>query len=138
MPRLVVPGGLDCAVLEFTRNSIPEKFKDRKIFFYDFRSAIRLDREETLFLAGQLAEKLNHGPFNIKVLIPMKGWSEADSEDGPLYDPQMRDVFIKKLRQDLNSEIEIEEADLHINDPGFAQLAAAAMDRMLKNSPENK
>ncbi|MBW1703185.1 MAG: Tm-1-like ATP-binding domain-containing protein [Deltaproteobacteria bacterium] len=138
VPRLVVPGGLDCAVLEFTRNSIPEKFKGRKIFFYDFRSAIRLDREETLFLAGQLAEKLNHGPFNIKVLIPMKGWSEADCEDGPLYDPQMRGVFIKKLRQSLNSEIEIEEADLHINDPAFALLASTIMDKMLKNRPENK
>ena len=133
MPRLVVPGGLDCAVLEFTRNSIPEKFKDRKIFFYDFRSAIRLDREETLFLAGQLAEKLNHGSFNIKVLVPMKGWSEADKEGGPLHDPEIRDVFIRKLREDLSPRIEIEEADLHINDPGFAQLASAVMDEMLQN-----
>ncbi|MBW2605982.1 MAG: Tm-1-like ATP-binding domain-containing protein, partial [Deltaproteobacteria bacterium] len=42
IPRLVVPGGLDCAVLEFTRETIPDQFRDRKIFFYDFRSAIRL------------------------------------------------------------------------------------------------
>jgi uncharacterized protein (UPF0261 family) len=41
IPRLVVPGGLDCAVLEFTRHDIPDPYKDRKIFFYDFRSAIR-------------------------------------------------------------------------------------------------
>ena len=138
LPRLVVPGGLDCAVLEFTRENIPERFKDRKIFFYDFRSAVRLSREETQYLAAQLAEKLNRSPLNRKVLIPMRGWSEADQEDGPLYDPQMRDVFMGKLRQDLNSEIEIEEADLHINDPAFAVLASTIMDKMLKNSPENK
>ncbi|MCP4671118.1 MAG: UPF0261 family protein, partial [Desulfobacula sp.] len=42
LPRLVIPGGLDCAVLEFDRYTIPEQYKDRKIFFYDFRSAIRL------------------------------------------------------------------------------------------------
>jgi len=46
LPRLVVPGGMDCAVLEFDRRNIPEQYKDRKIFFYDFRSAIRLKREK--------------------------------------------------------------------------------------------
>ncbi len=32
-PRLVIPGGLDSAVLEFDHNNVPEKYKDRKIFF---------------------------------------------------------------------------------------------------------
>ena len=138
LPRLVVPGGLDCAVLEFTRDNIPEEFNDRKIFFYDFRSAIRLNRDETEFLAGQLAQKLNKDTSGVQVLIPKGGWSEADKEGGPLHDPEMRDVFIRKLRADLYREIEVREVDLHINDPAFAQAASAAMDEMLKNSPENK
>ena len=78
IPRLVVPGGLDCAVLEFTRDSIPDEFKGRKIFFYDFRSAVRLDLKETEAIAGQLAEKLNQEPSTVKVLIPMEGWGIAD------------------------------------------------------------
>ena len=78
IPRLVVPGGLDCAVLEFNRHNVPDKFRDRKTFFYDFRSAIRLNEEETQYLAGQLAKKLNRKTSNIKVLIPILGWSEAD------------------------------------------------------------
>ena len=45
-PRLVIPGGLDAAVLEFDSKSVPEKYKNRKIFFYDFRSAIRLTADE--------------------------------------------------------------------------------------------
>ncbi len=61
IPRLVVPGGLDCAVLEFTRQNIPDRYKNRKIFFYDFRSAIRLNREETTCLANQLARKVEPG-----------------------------------------------------------------------------
>jgi uncharacterized protein (UPF0261 family) len=133
LPRLVVPGGLDCAVLEFTRDNVPEKFNDRKVFFYDFRSAVRLSHEETEFLAGQLAEKLNLDPSGIKVLIPKGGWSEADREGGPLHDPEMRDVFIRKLKQDLSREIEVREVELHINDTAFAQLASAVMDEMLRN-----
>ncbi|MBW1788345.1 MAG: Tm-1-like ATP-binding domain-containing protein, partial [Deltaproteobacteria bacterium] len=92
VPRLVVPGGLDCAVLEFTRDAIPEEYRDRKIFFYDFRSAVRLDESETLAIADQLAEKLNRAPALNKVLIPLEGWSEADQADAPLYDPDMRDL----------------------------------------------
>ncbi|MDX1708820.1 MAG: Tm-1-like ATP-binding domain-containing protein, partial [Desulfobacterales bacterium] len=30
IPRLVVPGGLDCAVLEFTRDDIPQQYQDRQ------------------------------------------------------------------------------------------------------------
>ena len=89
-------------------------------------------------MAGQLAEKININPSDIKVLIPMKGWSEADHEDGPLYDPQLRDVFIKGLKQALNPRIEVREADLHINDPAFAQLAAAVMADMLRKKGDEK
>lgn len=132
IPRLVVPGGLDCAVLEFTRDDIPEEFADRKIFFYDFRSAIRLNTEETRFLAGQLAEKLNLDTANIRVLIPVLGWSEADRKGGPLYDPVVSDVFVQRLKQDLNPRASIQEVEFHINDISFARLAAEIMDRMVR------
>jgi uncharacterized protein (UPF0261 family) len=132
IPRLVVPGGLDCAVLEFTRQNIPDQYKNRKIFFYDFRSAIRLNIEETTCLANQLAEKLNRDAANIKVLIPARGWSEADREGGPLYDPEMNSLFIIRLKEVLDSQIEIQEVDRHINDSAFAEVAANLMDEMIK------
>ena len=132
IPRLVVPGGLDCAVLEFTRQNIPDRYKHRKIFFYDFRSAIRLNIEETTYLANQLAEKLNRGAANIKVLIPARGWSEADREGGPLYDPEINSIFTGRLKEVLDPQIEIQEVDLHINDGAFAEIAATLMDKMIK------
>ena len=132
IPRLVVPGGLDCAVLEFTRNNIPEEYEDRKIFFYDFRSAIRLNVEETTYLAIQLAEKLNKDPANIKVLVPTRGWSGADKKDGPLHDPDMNQVFLQKFKQVIDSQIEIQEVDHHINDKAFGQIAATVMDEMIR------
>ncbi len=131
IPRLVVPGGLDCAVLEFTRESIPVEYKDRKIFFYDFRSAIRLDESETIFIARQLAEKLNSAPAVYRVLIPLLGWSEADSKEGPLFDPALTDSFIKALKEKLNPEIPITEENFHINDAAFAESVARTMDEMV-------
>jgi uncharacterized protein (UPF0261 family) len=134
IPRLIVPGGLDCAVLEFTRQNIPDQYKNRKIFFYDFRSAIRLNNEETTCLANQLAEKLNRDAANIKVLIPTRGWSEADREGGPLYDPAMNSLFTGRLKKILDPKIEIQEVDQHINDSAFADAAAGLMDKMVNFS----
>ncbi len=134
VPRLIIPGGMDCIVLEFTRDSIPPQFADRKIFFYDFRSAIRVDDHESRLLAGQLSEKLNMDPKNVQVLIPLKGFSEADQETGPLYDPATAQVFVDALKEGLTSDITVETAGLHINDPLFAQRAAAIMDGMIRGS----
>jgi len=133
IPRLIVPGGLDCAVLEFTRQNVPDQYKDRKIFYYDFRSAIRLNSDETIHLANQLAEKLNQDIANVKVLIPAKGWSEADKKGGPLYDPEINSLFIRTLKESLNPQIEIQEVDCHINDSDFAAFAANLMNAMIQS-----
>jgi uncharacterized protein (UPF0261 family) len=132
IPRLVVPGGLDCAVLEFTRASVPDRVSDRKIFFYDFRSGIRLNDGETRTIAAQLAGKLNRSGSLASVLIPSGGWSEADRKGGPLYDPAMSALFVRVLRDALDPAIEVVEVDLHINDAAFARIAAAKMDRMIR------
>jgi uncharacterized protein (UPF0261 family) len=132
IPRLVVPGGLDCAVLEFTRHNIPPQFKDRQIFFYDFRSAIRLNLDETTTLAGQLADKLNRDADRAKVLIPTMGWSVADRRDGPLYAPEISRAFIETLKDLLDSRIEIRSVDHHINDQAFARVAADMIARMVE------
>jgi uncharacterized protein (UPF0261 family) len=134
VPRLVVPGGLDCAVLEFTRQNIPEQYRDRKIFFYDFRSAIRLNIDEMTMLANQLSEKLNRDAERIRVLIPTRGWSEADREGGPLYDPQMNSAFTRRLREMLDPRIEVHEVAHHINDAAFGRIAAEMMDEMVQKS----
>ena len=131
VPRLVVPGGLDCAVLEFTRQNVPDQFKDRKLFFYDFRSAIRLNHKETAILAGRLVEKLNRASTGVRVLIPSRGWSEADREGGPLYDPETSAVLTRRLRESLDAGIELHEVDHHINDPAFAEIASKMMDEMV-------
>jgi len=134
IPRLIVPGGMDCIVLEFTRDNIPPQFSDRKIFFYDFRSAIRVNAHESRLLAGQLSEKLNMDPKHVRVLIPLKGLSVADQEDGPLYDPATAEVFVNALRKGLIPGITVETVDLHINNPSFAELACSVMDEMIKKA----
>ncbi|MFP4037446.1 MAG: Tm-1-like ATP-binding domain-containing protein [Desulfobacteraceae bacterium] len=131
VPRLVVPGGLDCAVLEFTRDTVPDEYRNRPVFFYDFRSAVRLTKNETLTIADQLVEKLNLRPGEVRVLIPLGGWSEADGPDAPLHDPRISGALLERLKTGLDPRIPVMETDAHINDQAFAELAALVMDEML-------
>jgi uncharacterized protein (UPF0261 family) len=82
-------------------------------------------------LARQLSDKLNKDVSNTRVLVPTQGWSMADEKDGPLYEPETNAYLIEILKDRLDKRIPFEEADMHINDPAFAQLAAKVMDAMV-------
>ncbi len=131
VPRLVVPGGMDCAVLEFTRADVPEAYRGRPVFFYDFRSAVRLSADESHRLAQQLAGRLNRDPECVEVLVPLGGWSVADRPDGPLHAPDISRVFLENFYEGLDPAIAVHEVQNHINDPLFAGTAAAIMHRMI-------
>ena len=132
-PRLVIPGGLDSAVFEFDRSSIPEKYRDRKIFFYDFRSAIRLTANESRSVARTVADKLNQSHNPAKILIPIKGWSEADREGDVLFDPESSQAFLETLEKSLRSDIEVFKVDHHINDKEFARQAVDMLIGMIND-----
>ena len=131
IPRLVVPGGLDCVVLEFTRETVPPELAGRRTFFYDFRSAVNLSMDETRSLAQTIRERLNAHQGPVKVLAPMGGWSEAQSDQGPLHDPESAAEFLRILQQGLSPRIEVIESPHHINDSAFALEAARLMYQML-------
>ncbi|MBW2341888.1 MAG: Tm-1-like ATP-binding domain-containing protein [Deltaproteobacteria bacterium] len=133
-PRLVIPGGLDAAVLEFDSKSVPEKYENRKIFFYDFRSAIRLTADESRSVARIVAKKLNQSRNPIKILIPLKGWSEGDREGDVLFDPESSQAFLQTLEKSLESDVIVVKVDYHINDKEFAQEAADIMISMVRGS----
>lgn len=132
VPRLVVPGGLDCAVLEFTKESVPEKYRDRNLFFYDFRSAIGLNQEESARLGEDLARRLNSYPGPVRVLVPSLGWSEADGPGMPLHDPDSRMALLETLKSRLDPLIPIQTVPAHINHERFAAEAVKAMEELVE------
>ncbi len=135
IPQVVVPGGLDCIVLEFdSPATIPERVKGRKVFWYDFRSGVRTVASDLIQLARTIAEKLNRATGPVTVLIPMKGWSEADAPEGPLHEPETNQVFVDELKSLLSSSIHVVEVDLHINQREFAALAVMELDRLMRGA----
>jgi uncharacterized protein (UPF0261 family) len=133
IPQVIVPGGLDCIVLEFdSPETTPPQFRDRKIFWYDFRSGVRTSVEELKGLAQTISDKLNRARGPVKMMIPLRGWSEADGEGAPLHEPETNAVFVQEMKQLLDPRIEIVEVDAHINEPHFAQVVVDVFDDLMQ------
>jgi uncharacterized protein (UPF0261 family) len=79
-----------------------------------------------------VGEKLNKSKGPIHVLIPKKGWSEADKVGMELFDPKTDQIFVEELRKMIHPNIPVEEMNAHISDPVFALRAVEILDNMIR------
>jgi uncharacterized protein (UPF0261 family) len=131
IPLVVAPGGLDNAVFS-PFYPMPDQLKGRKIHSHDIRFCVRMGPEEMKKFAQIIGEKLNRSKGPTYILIPKKGWSEADKAGMELFDPKTDQIFVEELRKIINPNIPIEEMDVHISDPAFALRAVEVLDNMIR------
>jgi uncharacterized protein (UPF0261 family) len=132
IPQVVVPGGLDNAVFS-PFYPMPDQLKGRKMHSHDIRFCVRMGPDEMKKFAHIIGEKLNKSKGLTYVLIPKKGWSEADKVGMELYDPKTDQIFVEELRKIINPNIPIEEMDVHISDPAFARRAVEVLDNIIRH-----
>ena len=138
IPQVVVPGGLDCIVLEFdSAETMPPAVRGRKVFWYDFRSGVRTNRDDVLSLARTIADKLNRATGPTKFVVPLKGWSEADIEGGPLFEPETDQIFVTELKTLLNNDVEVIEVDAHINDDEFDRRVVSQLHEVMRKNNQS-
>lgn len=130
IPLLVAPGGLDNAVFS-PFYPMPDKLRGRRRRDHDDRFCVRMEREEMIVFARIIAERLNDSRGQVFVLIPSRGFSEADKPGAELYDPETDRVFTEELKGLLREDIALEEMDAHISDPEFASRAVYVIDTMI-------
>jgi uncharacterized protein (UPF0261 family) len=131
IPLVVAPGGLDNAVFS-PFYPMPDQLKGRKVHSHDIRFCVRMGPEEMKQFARIVGEKLNRSKGPTYVLIPKKGWSEADKAGMELFDPKTNQVFVEELKNIIIPKIPIEEMDVHISDPAFALRAVEVLDNMIR------
>jgi len=131
IPLVVIPGGLDNAAFS-PFYPMPDQLQGRKIHSHDIRFCVRMGPDEMKKFAQIIGEKLNRSKGPTYILIPKKGWSEADKVGMELFDPKTDQVFVEELKKIINPNIPIEEMDAHISDPAFALRAVEVLDRMIR------
>jgi uncharacterized protein (UPF0261 family) len=131
IPLVLAPGGLDNAVFS-PFYPMPDRLRGRKRHTHDIRFCVRMGPEEMKQFARIVGEKLNKSKGPVQVLIPKKGWSEADKAGMELFDPETDQIFVEELRRIINPAVPIEEIDVHISDVAFASRAVEVLDDMIR------
>ncbi|MDI7258778.1 MAG: Tm-1-like ATP-binding domain-containing protein [Thermodesulfobacteriota bacterium] len=148
IPQVIVPGAIDLVNFK-TPETVPEKWKDR--IFYRHTPHItlmRTDVEESKALGQLFAKKLNQARGPTLVLIPLKGFSAYDSPGGPKsislqgglaarpwFWPEADRSFYEELKRNIDpTRVRYQELPMHINDPGFAEIAVWELEEMIREN----
>src|SRR6185436_8693545 len=131
IPQVVSTGALDMANF-YAAESVPARFKDR--LFYQHNANVTLMRttpEENAGIGAGIAQKLSAAQGPVAILLPGRGVSAIDKEGQPFDDPAARRALHDAIRSGAHG-IEVIDLDRHINDPDFADAAAAKLLALMK------
>jgi uncharacterized protein (UPF0261 family) len=131
IPQVIVPGSAD--FINFLGpETVPEKFKNRKIHYHNPQATIvRTSLEDNKQLGKTLAEKLNHALGPVSLLWPERGLSTVDKSGKPFWSPESDSALLESLKTNLRADVRIVEVDAHINDPIFADGVVEEFEKIL-------
>jgi uncharacterized protein (UPF0261 family) len=138
IPQLVCPGAID--MVNFgPEETVPARFRGRNLYVHNPSvTLMRTTPEECAEIGRITAIKLNRACGPVAVLIPLRGVSAIDKIGGPFYSPEALEAYRGALKASLSPTIRLVELDAHINDEGFALVAADLLMESLGTSMETK
>jgi uncharacterized protein (UPF0261 family) len=137
VPQVISVGATDMANFH-ARNTVPERFSERK--FYQHNANVTLMRttvEENERIGTDIGRKAAAARGPTVIMLPEQGVSAIDRAGQPFDDPAARAALFEAIRRNAGTT-EIVSLDRHINDPEFAEAAAARLITMMKLSSQNR
>ena len=133
VPQVVSVGALD--MVNFgPRDSVPQEFEDRQFHVHNPTvTLMRTTSEENRELGRTLAEKVNRATGPTMVVLPTGGVSMIDVEGEDFYDPEADAALFDAIRETLNDDVELIEAETDVNDPEFARTLVDALTESLND-----
>lgn len=133
IPQLICPGAIE--TLSFGPiETLSKELKSRPHYCHSPSfTHVRITQEEMITIVKILAERLNHSEGPTAILIPRKGFSVENREGSSIYSSGGNDCFGKEIKKWLRSEIQVYEADTHIDDPKFAEIGVQYFLRLMKS-----
>jgi uncharacterized protein (UPF0261 family) len=95
---------------------------------------MRTNVEENTRIGEMIAETANACAGKVAILLPLRGVSMLDSKGEPFWDPDADAACFAAIRRRVKPGIPVVEVDANINDPEFANQAAAGLLNLLDDS----
>ena len=132
LPCLVSMGAVDYFCMG-PHLELDEGWKKRRNYIVHNRNItlVRANAEEMVGAAEFLAAKLNRALGPVKVMVPLKGFSEPNAEGKQFYDPETDGRFLATLEEKLEPHIEVIKLNCHINSDEFVAEGAREMRALL-------
>jgi uncharacterized protein (UPF0261 family) len=126
-PAVVAPGCLDMANF-WKPESVPERFRDRRLYYHNPNvTLVRTTPEDNRELGRLIADKLNLSVGPVAVYLPLAGVSVISAAGGPFHWPEADDALFASLKAHLRPDIPVFEIATTINAPAFAEAAARGL-----------
>jgi uncharacterized protein (UPF0261 family) len=127
VPQVISVGALD--MVNFgPRDTVPEKFKDRKFYIHNSNvTLMRTTPAENDKLGKEIAEKASAASGPTAILLPLRGVSAIDREGQPFWWPEADQALFQSIRNWVGPQVKLIDLDLHINDAEFARTAAQTL-----------
>jgi uncharacterized protein (UPF0261 family) len=131
IPAVVSVGGSDYVLFESVQKA-PEKYRGRPHMVHNAQmTCFAPTPDEMVAAAREMIGRLNRALGSTTVVLPAKGFARPNQEGGGLYVPEGNQAVIKEFQATLRPEIPVILADLHINDPEFADIVADCAARLI-------
>jgi uncharacterized protein (UPF0261 family) len=126
IPQVVSTGCVDFFV-QGARETIPEKWRDRKMYYHNPKfTLIRTSKAEMQAVGKIAAHRLNQAKGPVTAILPLNGMSISGLEGGSTHDPEGDRILFDTLRKGLRKDIHVIDVDLHINEAPFADRVVTA------------
>jgi uncharacterized protein (UPF0261 family) len=136
IPQVVSVGALD--MVNFgPMDTVPDRFRSRRLHVHNPSiTLMRTTPEENATIGGRIAETLSRARGPTVVLIPGRGVSALDAPGQPFHDPQADAALFQAIAKGLatHPHVELLVRDEHINDPAFAEAAAAHLRALMQTA----
>lgn len=160
IPQVIAPGGLDLINFG-PQDTVPEKLlketdqPGRGLYIHNpMVTCIGVSPDEAYMLGEHMAAKVNQAQGPSVICVPMRGWGACDLAEpdielgwagpgaGPVWvadkehpEWSLRSLrYVEALRKNIDQDkdnVEVILADLHMNQPEFAELMAQLLEEML-------
>ncbi len=134
IPTVLVPGCVDMCNF-WAVETVPEKYRQRLLYQWNPNvTLMRTNVEENIQMGRMIAHAANESQGPVVVLIPLRGVSMLDSPGGMFWDPEADGACFRAIKENLRPGIPYLELEANINDPEFADRAAALLLELLKKA----
>jgi len=132
LPHVVAPGAIDFINIYPDEINHPN-IKGRSVYNHSLQFPLaRTNKTEMEFLAEKFVEILNSSKGQTSFILPLKGFSAENHENGKLWGPDADEAFRIIIRKKLDPKVKLIEFEGNINDENCGVTAAKELINMLK------